>query len=160
MYKTVNDFLEFSKKNNIVEEYKNSHIYNIDYKTEYIYQDYIKKNKTELNNFNKKNIKDPKIWGPIYWFNLHNSSNYYPINPSKKLKNITKNRILSIPHELPCNKCKIHAIEYINSRMCELDTIVDSKDNLFKFYVDFHNKVNIRTGKNPISYEEARNIWN
>ncbi len=156
MYKTVKDFINFSDKYNIQEEYKNSENYK---KTEYIYKDYIKKNKTELKHFTKKNIKDPNVWGPIYWFNLHNSSNYYPINPSQKLKDITKNRILSIPYELPCHKCKIHSLEYINSRASELDTIVDSKDNLFKFYVDFHNKVNFSNGKRIISYEEAMNIW-
>ena len=158
MYKRVNDFLDFSKKNNIVyDKYiENKDIY---VNTNNIYEDYVKKRKIEFNHFTQKNIKDPNVWGPIYWFNLHNSSNFYPTNPSLKLMEITKNRIMSIPYELPCNKCKKHAIQYINSRLCELDIIVNSKENLFNFYVDFHNNVNIRTNKKILSYEEARKIW-
>jgi hypothetical protein len=140
MYKRVNDFLIFSNTNTD------------------IYEDYVKNKGEEYNNFSKKN-KDPKVWGPIYWFNLHNSSNYYPNNPSKKLMEITKNRIISIPYELPCEKCKIHSVKYINTRSGELDIIVSSKTNLFNFYVDFHNYVNFRNNKKIYSYEEARKIW-
>ena len=131
MYKRVNDFLVFSNTNTD------------------IYEDYVKNKGEEYNNFFKKN-KDPKVWGPIYWFNLHNSSNYYPNNPSKKLMEITKNRIKSIPYELPCEKCKLHAIKYINTRNGELDIIVSSKTNLFNFYVDFHNYVNFRNNKKMV----------
>lgn len=104
-------------------------------------------------------LTDPKIWGPSFWFTLHNGSIHYPDNPTQRVKELMKYRIMSIPYEIPCEKCKLHAHSYTQSRTHELDTIVSSKENLFNYYVDFHNKVNERYGKPILSYEKAYKIW-
>jgi Erv1 / Alr family len=102
-----------------------------------------------------KVVTDPKIWGPMYWYTLHTSAAQYPENPSNIVKKRTKDRILAIPYELPCPDCRCHAISYIQNKKDELDKAVSDKENLVKFYVDFHNEVNKRLNKKEFTYEEA-----
>lgn len=98
---------------------------------------------------------DPKIWGPQYWYTLHMSAAHYPLNPSPIVKERMKQRILAIPYELPCSTCRPHASAFIESRRGLLDKIVSSRENLVRFYVDFHNQVNKRYGKPLWTYEQA-----
>jgi hypothetical protein len=109
----------------------------------------------------KKNIntKSPSAWGSAFWYTFHASSLSYPISPNKIYKNRMRNFILSIPFILPCESCRVHSISYIESRKDELDTIVSSKENLFKFFVDFHNVVSSRLGKKTFTYDEAKNLY-
>jgi len=103
--------------------------------------------------------QDPKIWGPKFWYSLHAGSLGYPENPSETYKNRMRWFIMGIPVMLPCDTCKDHANAYILSHSTEIDNAVLSKDNLFKFFVDFHNAVNYRQRKRVISYEEAYFIY-
>lgn len=105
------------------------------------------------------NLENPSIWGPAFWFSLHNGARHYPENPNDRVKYLMKHRILAIPIELPCEKCRHHAQGYIESRKNELDKIVSSRGNLFNFYVDFHNQVNKRYNKPVVSYKKAWEIW-
>ena len=112
-----------------------------------------------------ENIKDintsnPTIWGPPLWFTLHNTAIKYPVIASPLYSSNMKNFINSIPYILPCEKCKVHAINYIDTIKNELDYICNGRENLFKFFVDFHNSVNKRNNKKEISYEEAYKIYN
>lgn len=109
----------------------------------------------------KHGSSNPLIWGPLFWYTLHNSSINYPLNASPLVKQRIKNRIQAIPYEVPCKACQIHASAYIESiSEADLDIIVSGRDNLFKFYVDFHNAVNTRLGKPVWSYEQAFNYYN
>lgn len=98
---------------------------------------------------------DPKIWGPKQWYSLHNGAAQYPLNPTSIVRDRMKGFILGLPYTLPCQTCFQHAITYIESKAGELDLIVSSRQNLFKFWVDFHNTVNKRLGKPIISLEDA-----
>lgn len=104
-------------------------------------------------------VSNPHVWGPSYWFNLHTSALFYPIDPSPIVRDRMKARILAIPIEIPCAACKPHASAFIESVRDRLDHIVSSRKNLFNFYVDFHNKVNQRYNKKVWSYEEAWNYY-
>jgi len=106
-----------------------------------------------------KNLSDPRVWGPAFWFGLHTSAAHYPIHPSPIFKDRMKARILAIPFEIPCPQCKPHASAFIENRRQGLDNIVSSRQNLFNFYVDFHNKVNERYGKPHMSYEDAMKMY-
>jgi hypothetical protein len=101
----------------------------------------------------------PKVWGPAKWLDFHISSLNYPENPSPIVRSMTKDRILAIPYELPCSECRKHASSYIDSKKDKLDKIVSSNENLFRFYVDFHNQVNYRHGKREWTYEEAKQAY-
>ena len=103
---------------------------------------------------------NPAVWGPKLWFSFHNGASKYPVNPSPIIKNNMKNFILGIPVMLPCEKCKEHANQYIESNYSKLDDIVSSRDKLFKFFVDFHNHVNRKTNKPEMSYEQAQKLYN
>jgi hypothetical protein len=103
---------------------------------------------------------NPKIWGPLYWYSLHNSSAHYPINASPLVKQRMKGRILAIPYEISCRICQPHASAYIETLSdSQLDNIVSARNNLFNFYVDFHNSVNQRLGKPSWTYEQASNFY-
>jgi len=108
----------------------------------------------------QQNNNNPKVWGSKLWFSFHNGASKYPINPSPIVKNNMKNFILGIPVMLPCEKCREHANQFIESNYNNLDNIVSSRDNLFKFFVDFHNNANRKTGKPEMSYEEAKKLYN
>jgi hypothetical protein len=104
---------------------------------------------------------NPLVWGPIFWYTLHNSAAHYPVNASPLVKQRMKNRILAIPYEISCRTCQPHASAYIESISDDkLNEIVSGRDNLFKFYVDFHNDVNKRLGKPIWSYEQAYDYYN
>ena len=63
--------------------------------------------------------------------------------------------ITAIPIMLPCPECSAHANAYIQKRMPEMTRIVSGRNELFKFYVDFHNEVNKRLRKPTVSYDKA-----
>ena len=112
----------------------------------------VKSNKPE-------NTSNPSIWGPSFWFTIHNGICTYPISASLIQKERMKGFILGIPAMLPCEICKVHATHYIDDVKKQLDIICSGRDSLFKWSVDFHNSVNKRNNKKELSYEEARKIY-
>ena len=102
---------------------------------------------------------NPKVWGPPFWFTLHNSAVHYPIQASPIVKERMKHRILAIPYEIPCSNCRPHAIDFIEKNRDMLNNIVSGRHTLFQFYVDFHNKVNERYGKPIWTYEQAYEMY-
>ena len=117
-------------------------------------------NYTNQNTISKySNTSEPNFWGPSFWLSLHNGADKYPINASKLVKERMKGFILGIPYMLPCTKCFIHASDYIESKKDNMDEICNGRYNLFKFFYEFHNTINIRLGKKTISLEEAFNIY-
>ena len=98
---------------------------------------------------------NPKIWGPYFWTQLHFAATYYPEDPSQIFRERTKQRILSIPYEVPCANCRNHALSFIEIHKDQLDKIVSGKHALGQFYTDFHNYVNERYGKRQWTYPEV-----
>lgn len=122
-----------------------------------------KNDKAELNikyELTEGNGSSPDVFGPPFWFTLHNGASKYPENPNKIVQKKMKDFIIAIPIMLPCLKCKDHATSFIESNLEKLDDIVSSKKNLFNFFVDFHNYVNKRYNKKIYSYEEAFSLYN
>jgi hypothetical protein len=110
--------------------------------------------------FDYRNTGDPNVWGPSFWFTLHNGASRYPKNASDMYKERAKGFILGIPVMIPCDECAVHATAYIESIRHNLDVIVSCRKNLFNFFVDFHNYVNKRYGKPEMSYEDAEKMYN
>lgn len=98
---------------------------------------------------------NPKIWGPYFWTQLHLAATYYPEDPSPVFRERIKQRILSIPYEVPCANCRNHALTFIELHKDKLDKIVSGKHALGMFYTDFHNYVNERYGKRKWTYPEV-----
>jgi hypothetical protein len=106
-----------------------------------------------------KNTENPSVWGPSYWFTLHNSAIHYPLKASPFFIERMKGFILGIPVMVPCEQCRDHATAYIESVYQDLDYIASGRDSLFKFFVDFHNYVNKRLNKPEMSYQDAYNLY-
>jgi hypothetical protein len=102
---------------------------------------------------------DPEVWGPSFWFILHNGSVNYPINASPLYAERMKGFILGIPVMIPCEKCSDHATAYIESNWRRINEIVSGRKKLFEFFCDFHNILNIRYRKPVLTYEDAYKLY-
>lgn len=101
----------------------------------------------------------PEIFGPSLWFSLHIGSTKYPINASPITVYRMKNFLYGLPIMIPCEKCKQHAISYIESNDNNLDSICSGRETLFCFFVDFHNMVNEILQKPIMTYEKAKDMY-
>lgn len=108
---------------------------------------------------NTTTTSDPKVWGPSFWFMLHNGASKYPVEASNLRKERMKGFILGIPTMVPCEGCISHAIPYLEASKPHLDDIVKGRDSLFKFFVDFHNDVNKRLHKKQYTYDEVYKMY-
>lgn len=111
------------------------------------------------NTIKEPNTGDPHIWGPSFWFTLHNGAVRYPIKASSICAEMMKGFILGMPVMIPCEKCQDHATAHIEANWHRLDEIVSGRDKLFNFFVDFHNRVNRRYNKPEMSYQDAYKIY-
>jgi hypothetical protein len=98
---------------------------------------------------------DPKPWGAHLWLFLHYSAANYPDRPTWSQKQAMKNWLITLPVTIPCADCSHHYNQYINEYRERMDDICSSKQNLTRFLVDIHNRVNARTGKPLWTYEQA-----
>lgn len=114
--------------------------------------------KGELMNPNN-NVKDPTLWGPHLWAYLHFSTANYPDKPSHEEIENMKAWLCSLYVTIPCDTCSQHYKKYIDNKKNELDDICSCREKLFRFMVDIHNKVNLRTGKPTITYEQAKQMY-
>lgn len=100
---------------------------------------------------------EPDVFGPAMWFTFHNGAVFYPKKPTAYVRNGMKQFIMNVPLIAPCLSCKEHLYAYL--RRVDLDDAVASRENLFKFWVDLHNFVNERYGKQTMSLKEAKRIY-
>lgn len=107
---------------------------------------------------NHETTKKPDVFGPSAWFTYHNSSAHLP----ETLSPVTSKRIAGfidgIPEMTPCDKCSEHARSFIESNKYLIQNF-KTRDEVFKFFVDFHNYVNNRLGKPIVSLEDARKMY-
>ena len=105
------------------------------------------------------NSADPNVWGPAFWFSLHNGAARYPIKASPICAERMKGFIIGIPVMIPCEKCQDHATAHIEQNYNKLDEIVSGREKLFNFFVSFHNYVNKRYGKAEMTNEDAYALY-
>ena len=105
------------------------------------------------------NTVSPPIWGRALWFSLHFGALNYPDDPDDEKKQMMINFILGLPIMIPCDMCKNHAYEYIQSRKSMLHQVVENSHTLFQFFWEFHNDVNKRTGKHTMTLEAVYNLY-
>jgi hypothetical protein len=100
----------------------------------------------------------PDVWGPLQWKSLHYSASGYEENPNAIVQKLMRDRINALPIEIPCASCRSHCLEYIEKS--NLNDVVKSRNNLFEFFVNFHNAVNKRLNKPQVSIDEAYKMYN
>jgi hypothetical protein len=102
-------------------------------------------------------IIGPTRFGPSLWQGLHYITLGYPDNPTNDKKQKYKAFFLLLRDTLPCSICAEHYAENLK-KMPLSDKVLESKENLVKWLIDFHNVVNEMKGKPVIPYEKARKL--
>lgn len=110
---------------------------------------------TEYNN-NLTTFKNT-FWSK-YWKILHTIALEYPTNPDDN----NKSDIIKLFYNMKnggilCHDCALHFKTYSDKNKIEL--CYNNKEQLFKYFVDLHNDVNIKTNKQLISIENAKELY-
>lgn len=100
---------------------------------------------------------DPNIFGPALWFSIHNATTNFPIRPTPFIQQSMKLLILNFHLLIPCPSCKEHFTYFVQNS--DLNLATSSRENLFTFFVNLHNHVNLRLGKPQMSIDEAKSIY-
>ena len=105
--------------------------------------------KKQLERFvsNLNQTKDPKVFGPIGWTNLHIMAHHYPVQPDANCVQHCANYVKAIPFMLPCKDCGKHFQEYLDKYLAKNPYAFSTRAELVKFFVDAHNNVNKWTNK-------------
>ena len=96
-------------------------------------------------------------WGPPLWYKLHMKTFDYPDVATYKEKVLAIKYFKEVEKLLPCEKCRVHYRQ--NLKASPIEYHVDTRDELVRWLIDLHNKVNAQTGKRILSYEEAISIY-
>jgi len=100
---------------------------------------------------------DPDAFGPAFWYTLHNASTKYPDQPTEAIQMGMQQLIVNLPILIPCTSCKEHFYEIV--KKTDLRKATSSRENLFAFFVNVHNNVNMRLNKKPLSLEAAKVLY-
>jgi hypothetical protein len=98
---------------------------------------------------------DPKIWGPITWYNIHTMA--FVINKESEISVFIK-LLRSICDKIPCHTCREHAKTFLASNPPET-YIGNVPSKCFRYTVDFHNHANLLTGKSLMSFDDAFKLY-
>ena len=96
---------------------------------------------------------DPTVWGPSYWFFLHNVAFHYPNYPTTIQKKIYY-RLIHNFHEFLPNK----SIGNLFSKLINkypVTPYLDNRDSFVRWIIFIHNRVNVQIGKKEITIDEA-----
>jgi len=100
----------------------------------------------------ESNSLSPDLWGAAFWKTIHYIAAGFPARPTPHDRDHFRAFIAQLPHVLPCDECKQHSVRLL----AQLPPSVDSRDRLFDWSVEFHNRVNDRIGAPRINLSEAR----
>jgi len=101
---------------------------------------------------------NPQVWGKHAWIFLHSITMAYPDCPTDIDKTNFKSFFIMLSNVLPCYKCKINYTKHMNE-LPLTNHVLNSKENLIKWLIDFHNLVNRDTGKKQLTYNEVNEIY-
>jgi len=99
----------------------------------------------------------PSDWGPPLWYRLHMLTFGYPEVATPKDKALAIKYFTEVEKLLPCMKCRVHYRENLEANPIQYN--VDTRDELVRWLIDLHNKVNAQTGKRILSYDEVISLY-
>ena len=102
-------------------------------------------------------MTSPSEWGPPLWYRLHMKTFDYPEIATYKDKVLAIKYFKEVEKLLPCHKCRIHYRQ--NLKASPIEYHVDTRDELSRWLINLHNKVNAKNGKRILSYEEASSLY-
>lgn len=95
-------------------------------------------------------------WGPYVWIFIHTFCERIHNDFFIKNKNTVINLLFGICKNLPCPSCTQHASSYLRNVITKRIT---NKDDLKRFFFDFHNDVNKRLHKDIYTdYDIYKNL--
>lgn len=95
----------------------------------------------------------PSSWGPFFWHTMHIVALGYPLKPTYAHKKSAKEFYESLQFLIPCPICREHYASYMKE--VPISPFLDRRDDLFKWTVTVHNKVNQMLGKPLFSEMES-----
>lgn len=100
---------------------------------------------------------EPDIWGPSFWFSLHNITFNYPFQPTDEEKSDVKNFFQLLNTVLPCKICRVHYMKHIYNY--PIEPSLNCRADLIKWLIDIHNVVNKMLGKQIYTLEEVLQLY-
>jgi len=101
---------------------------------------------------------NPAIWGKSAWIFLHSITMTYPVCPSESDKYNMKTFFMTLGNVLPCPTCKGNYTKHMEE-LPLTNEILNSKEYLIKWLIDFHNLINKDNGKKQLTYDDVQNIY-
>lgn len=92
-------------------------------------------------------------WARPIWFLIHFIAANLPLNLTQQQKISFKALIVCLRYLLPCEECRGHMSQYINST--EIDPYLDTRNSVFTWTFNFHNAVNKRLNKPLLDIKQA-----
>ncbi len=116
------------------------------------------KNNLVIEEINCMNLRDPQIWGPIFWFQIFLSC----CSADETIPRASRSKywkfVEGLVWALPCEQCREHGQEFVAKHKHRRDDICSSRRNLTKFFVDLHNDINKRKGlKAKLTLQDVEN---
>ncbi len=102
-------------------------------------------------------VVGPDTWGPVIWHALHYITLGYPTQPTDDNKQKYKEFFTLLSDVIPCSICANHYSENLVKMPLD-DKVLENKESLIKWLIDFHNVVNEKNKKPIIKYEVARKM--
>ena len=91
------------------------------------------------------------VWGPACWHLYQTLSFKIKISHFNELKDELLDHFVSLCHNLPCPECMEHAKQELK----HLDkSKITNKKELCMYFINFHNKVNVRTKTKTFTVDE------
>lgn len=98
--------------------------------------------------FGNPNGFAPEVWGPNFWFTIHLVAAAYPVQPTQQEKDGYEAFFRSLQFVLPCAGCRQGYETIMTSDPTKLTKrVFASRESLFKWTVDAHNRVNAKLKK-------------
>ncbi len=103
------------------------------------------------------NLITPEVWGKHVWKAPHYITLGYPDHPTAEQKEKYKAFFILLKDTLPCSVCAEHYGENLK-KMPITDSVLESRESLVKWLIDFHNVVNEMKNKPIVKYVDARKM--
>lgn len=97
---------------------------------------------------------NPKYIGPGTWNVMHTLA--YNAR-TKSQQQAFCDTVHTLIYQFPCEVCRQHAINYL--KQYPITDYLNDKMGMFVWTWKFHNRVNFRINKQPMSYEMAEHIY-
>ena len=95
----------------------------------------------------------PEVWGPFFWHTIHITALGYPEKPTYAHKKAAKEFFESLQYLIPCEVCRKHYVQ--NLTVMPITPHLDRRQDLFKWTIELHNRVNQQLQKPIMSEPEV-----